>query len=215
MRSSSSGSSRCSRRIASARSGATSSTVRYASAVSGVSRNGGTVLVTISRSKPAFSHHALGIAREQAVGDGGVSRNRAPRLAGGRRASQGRAGADQVVDDHRHASLHRAHEQVLTAHHAAAPPFLHEGQRHVGCERAGERFAQQLRTLGPARVWRDDDHAPARAAAAAGGRRTAGAPRGGRSGTERRSRTPRGCARRPPPRGRPRPPRSAGRHSAS
>ena len=116
------------------------------------------MLVTISRSKPAFSHHALGIASEQAVGGGGVSRNGAPRLAGGGRASQGRAGADQVVDDHRHASLHRAHEQVLTAHHAAAPPFLHEGQRHVGRERAGERFAQQLRTLGPARVRRDDDH---------------------------------------------------------
>ena len=126
-----SGSSRCSRRIASARSGATSSTVRRACNRLRLQPERRHRVGDDQPLEARAGQRALGIAGEQTVRDRRHGPRRAAGAAGRGGAGERAAGADQIVDDHRGAPLDAADHRVLAAEHAAASSLLEEGQRHV------------------------------------------------------------------------------------
>ena len=202
----------CRRRMASANSGADSSTSTRLPTSAGGSRKGGMVSVTSTFSRAGSASTCARRADEHAVAGGGVHPVRAQRLAGGGGPRQGGAGADQVVDDEGGLAADLAHHR-LAGNHAFAAALLHEGGRR----RAGRAHGPGPGgRLPPASPRRRPATPPRRVRPAAVPRtrpRTGRGLPGARPGCGRHSGRRPGCARPGSPPGPCPPPRTAGRHS--
>jgi hypothetical protein len=95
-------------------------------------------------------------ADEQPVGSGREHLGRTCGTARLGRADQRAAGADKIVDDHRHLAVHVAGEQ-LAADDAAAAEFLHIRAADILSGQLLQRLAELLGAFGTAGVRRDSD----------------------------------------------------------
>ena len=155
------------------------------------------------------------LGQEHAVRRKRVHAQRASLAAGRHRAHQRRAGADQVVHEHRMPALDRSHDEVAAGDHAAAAALVDDREADVAPRARLEQLLQALRTLRSANVRRHDADGRVGGQPGEVGAPSAAPPRGDRPGTGRRSRRPRGCARRARARDPCRPPRRAAPRSAA